>query len=165
MIGAVLLGGCVGSLDRPQDIAFVPLPKGETPPVVIGQCWASDVTPAVIETVTEQVQTRPERRDSTGNIIRPAEFQTKTAQNLVQDRQTVWFRAPCRGDMTVAFIASLQRALKARGRFPNAVTGVYDSPTAEAVRKLQAERGLDSAVLSLDAARDLGLAARDFANQ
>ena len=40
-----------------------------------------------------------------------------------------------------------------------AVTGEMNPETAEAVRRFQAERGLDSPVLSLGAARELGLAA------
>jgi peptidoglycan hydrolase-like protein with peptidoglycan-binding domain len=39
------------------------------------------------------------------------------------------------------------------------ITGEMNPETAEAVRRFQAERGLDSPVLSLAAARELGLAA------
>jgi peptidoglycan hydrolase-like protein with peptidoglycan-binding domain len=113
----------------------------------------------VIETVTEQVMVRAEKRGADGQVIRAAQFQTKTAQRLVQDRETVWFRAPCAPDITVELIASLQRALKARGRFYSEITGVYDVETGAAVRKLQAERGLDSPVLAQETIRELGLAA------
>jgi uncharacterized protein (DUF2126 family) len=53
----------------------------------------------------------------------------------------------------------LQRALKARGLFPGAVTGVEDAATREATRRFQAARGLDSGTLSLAAARELGIVA------
>jgi hypothetical protein len=160
---AVFLTGCAGDLasqSPEKNIALLHLPAGQTPVEKDGACWASDTTPAVIETVTEHLLIRPEQRDDAGNVTRPAEFETKTAQRLVQDREMVWFAAPCAASMTVDFIASLQRALKARGRYLHAVTGVYDPDTAEAVRKLQAEHGLDSAVLALDTALDLGLASQ-----
>lgn len=165
---SVFLAGCAGGIP-PQSplkkIALLHLAEGKAPPDTGGDCWASDTTPAVIETITEHVLIRPELRDTAGNVTRPAEFETKTAQRLVQDRKMVWFAAPCAAELTVDFIASLQRALKARGRYFNAVTGVYDQDTGEAVRKLQAERGLDSPVLSLETAFDLGLASRDYKTQ
>lgn len=160
---AMFLTGCAGgvaSQNPPQNIPILHLPAGTSPPESDGTCWASDTTPAVIETVTEHLLIRTEQRDAAGNVTRPAEFETKTAQRLVQDREMVWFAAPCAGEMTVDFIASLQRALKARGRYLHTVTGVYDQTTGEAVRKLQSERGLDSPVLAIETARDLGLASQ-----
>ena len=152
---ALGLAGCMAAVpDRP--IAVTHLRPTQAAPA--GSCWASDTTPAVIETVTEHSQIRPAQRDGAGNILAEAEFQTTTAQRLVQDRETVWFPAPCPAQMTVTFIASLQRALKARGLYIGAVTGEFDAATGEALRQFQAERGLDSAVLSLGAARALGLA-------
>lgn len=161
IITVLFLAGCAGGHvpDTSQkNIPVLHLPADKSPPEKDGICWASDTTPAVIETVTEHLLIRKELRDSAGNITRPAEFETKTAQHLVQDREVVWFTAPCAPEMTVDFIASLQRALKARGRYFNAVTGIYDNATGEAVRKLQAERGLDSPVLALATAVSLGLA-------
>lgn len=157
---AVFLTGCAGNLtpqSPPKKITLMHLPAGKTPPEKDQTCWASDTTPAVIETTTEHVLILRELRDEAGNVTRPAKFETNTAQRMVQDREMVWFASPCTTDMTVDFIASLQRALKARGRYLNAVTGVYDTDTGEAVRKLQAELGLDSPVLSLETAVDLGL--------
>ena len=151
---AAVLAGCMGT-GPDQPIAVTTQPQAAR----AGQCWAKDTTPAVIETVTEHAQIRPEQRDAAGNIMTQAEFETTTAQRLVQDRKTVWCAAPCPGQRTVSFIASLQRALKARGLYIGAVTGVFDTATGEALRQFQAERGLDSAVLSLAAARALGLAA------
>ncbi len=164
MIAGAVLAACQsgGALPAPHsgaDIALTKLPDGQSPHSAAGICWASATTPAVIETVTEQVMVRSERRDANGQIIRTAQFETKTAQRLVQDRETVWFRAPCAPDITVSLIASLQRALKARGRFYAEITGVYDAATGAAVRKLQAERGLDSPVLAQETIRELGLAA------
>ncbi len=120
-------------------------------------CWAAEVTPAIIETVSEQTLASPEIRDAQGQIVTPASFRSTTRQRIVQDRDEVWFRAPCPAEMTVDVIATLQRALKARGLYRAPLTGVMDPPTTEAIRRFQAERGLDSPQLSLAAAQELGI--------
>ena len=127
------------------------------PPAEPGLCWEGDITPAVIETVSEQVLVSPEERAEDGRVITPATYRSETRQRIAQEREVVWFRTPCDAELTVEFVASLQRALKARGYHQGATTGTLDAETAEAVRRYQAERGLDSARLSLGAARQLGL--------
>ena len=126
-----------------------------------GACWTSDVTPMVVETVTEQVMLSPERRGPDGAVLQPASFQTKTEQRIVQQREEIWFRAPCASDWTIEFIATLQRALKARGYYLLPVTGAMDAATREAVHRFQTERGLDSPQLSLAAAKELGIVATE----
>ena len=136
---------------------------GDLPPDgPAGQCWDRDVTPAIIETQTEQVLVQAEVRDLSGAIITPAVFSTETRQRIVQDRAQVWFPAPCAADFTLDFVATLQRALKARGFYLLPLTGVYDTSTMAAVRRYQASRGLDSPKLSLGAARELGIVAAYF---
>lgn len=165
-LAAAALTGCTtapvtGPAQADLQIEQVRL-KGEGPPKgPEGACWDKDVTPAVIETVTEQIHVTDEVRDDQGRVVAPATFRTVTSQRMVRDRQEVWFRAPCPADVTVAFVASLQRALKARGLYAEAVTGAWNPATAEAVRRFQAARGLDSPRLSLAAARELGLIAVD----
>ena len=126
-----------------------------------GACWASDVTPAVIETVTEQVLVSPEVRDDAGTVIKPATYQTSSRLRMLHDRAEVWFRSLCPEAVTVDFIATLQRALKARGLYLAPLTGVMDDVTREAVRRYQASRGFDSPVLTLAAARELGIVATE----
>jgi hypothetical protein len=106
-------------------------------------CWARDTVPALTETVFEvdSAGTRHPREV----VLRPAE-----------DRA---FAVPCDHEMTEDLIASLQRALSVRGLFSGLVNGVMDAPTVEAVRRFQAPLGLDSGILTLDAARALGLIA------
>lgn len=141
-------------------IEVVETPNGGGPPQgPQGACWASDVTPLIIETVTEQTLSVPEKLDPVGNVLAPAVYSTDTRQRIVQERREIWFRAPCPEELTIAYFATLQRALKARGLYPGAITGVLDLTTMQAIRKFQADRGLDSPVLSLAAARELGLAA------
>jgi hypothetical protein len=130
-----------------------PMPP-EGPP---GNCWGSDTTPAVIDTYTKHVLLRPEKRDAAGQLVSPAIFRTEIKQEIVQDRREVWFRAPCPADMTQDFVATVQRALKARGLYLAPLTGQFDAPTRHAIRQFQAPLGLDSEQLSLAAARSLGI--------
>lgn len=164
-IGALLLlAGCARPAVAPPQQALlsaelVHLPEGSQPPPEPGVCWAKETTPAVIETVTEQVLVTPEQRDANGTITTQASYQTKTHQRLVQDHAEVWFRTLCPADFTVGFVASLQRALKARGLYLAPVTGSMDATTAEAIRRFQSGLGLDSPTLSRTAAIELGLVA------
>lgn len=133
-------------------------PPGAPP----GTCWGRHVSPAVIETVTEQVVARPARLAADGTVTRPATYRTETIQRIVQERQETWFERPCEVVMTPEFIASLQRALAARGLYRGPVTGEMDARTEAAVRRYQKPQGLDSGLLSLAAARKLGLVAVDL---
>lgn len=144
----------------PGDLSGEAIPKtGDTPPRgPDGACWAAEHMPAVYETVTEQTLVSPEVRDGQGNLLRPASYHSVSKLSQISAARDIWFRAPCPQDMTLSFIATLQRALKARGYYLAEVTGSLDAETAEALRRYQAEHGLDSAQLSLAAAKDLGLA-------
>lgn len=171
MVAGLLLAACkplgapVPEAPSRADLSMelVRLDEGAGPPQgPEGACWARDVTPMVIETVSEQVMVTPERRNAAGQVTEPASFRTDTHQRIVQEREEVWFRAPCPRDYTVEFVATLQRALKARGFFLQPVTGVMDAATDAAVHRFQIERGLDSPQLALAAARELGIIAADW---
>lgn len=120
-------------------------------------CFARDVAPAVVETVTEQRLLRPAERAADGRILRPAVYRTERVQRILRPRQELWFETPCEEDLTPDFIASLQRALAVRGFYHGPITGAADAATRRALRAYQRRNGLDSAVLSLAAARQLGL--------
>ena len=141
--------------DLSDEIVRLDRPGPPTKPE--GACWEADVTPAVIETVTEQVVVTPETRAPDGTLLTAATYRTDTRTRILRDREEVWFRSPCPADYTVEFVTTLQRALKARGFYLLPLTGEMDGGTRDAVRRFQAERGLDSARLSLAAARELGL--------
>jgi hypothetical protein len=135
-----------------NEISFQP------PRAKAGECWAQDTSPAIIETVTEQIQIRPEQRDPiSGVLLQPASYRTETRQSIVTQRRDFWFRAPCPDELTADLIASLQRALRARGVYRGQITGTFDSPTRRAVQLWQSARGLDSSSLSLRGGRELGL--------
>lgn len=153
-----VLGGC--RMHLPDDLEPVKVssrdkaPPGAEP----GTCWDRDDTPAVVETVTEQVVLAPARLNEDGTVAKPAAYKTETRQKIVKPRQETWFETPCPDAFTPEFTASLQRALKARGHYRGPVTGEMNRATLIAVRAYQKPQGLDSATLSLAAARQMGLA-------
>lgn len=124
-------------------------------------CYAQDVTPAVIETVTEQVLVQAPELDASGAVRAPAVFRTETRQRIVTERDDLWFETPCAAENDPEFIAMLQRALAVRGHYRGPVTGVMDLRTRRAIRAYQRPQGLNSGALSLAAARLLGLAVWD----
>tara|TARA_R110002110_G_scaffold48959_7_gene145516 strand:- start:813 stop:1370 length:558 start_codon:yes stop_codon:yes gene_type:complete len=130
-------------------------PDGAPP----GSCWGRTVSPAVFETVTKQVQVKPAKINSDGTIAKPPVYRSETRQQIVTQRRDNWFETPCPEVLTPEFVASLQRALGARGLYAGEVTGVMNMPTRNAVQVFQKPDGPDSGVLSLDAARRLGLIA------
>ena len=133
-------------------------PPGSDP----AHCWGKEVEPAVIETVTAQVLMQPAEVHTDGRVTQPAIYKTETRQEIIRERRELWFRVPCPEEMTPAFIASLQRALAARGHYAGTVNGEMTPRTLRAIRAYQAPQGLDSGILSLAAARQLGLAELDL---
>lgn len=125
----------------------------------MGGCWHESLRPALFETVTEQVQTAPERRDAAGRLLAPATFRSEVHQSQLRPRQSIWFRTLCPQDglQDPIFLASLQRALKARGLYAGQIDGQMTAQTGAAVQAYQSHSGLQSPVLSIAAARALGL--------
>lgn len=124
-----------------------------------GTCWARDVTPAVIETQTAQVIVQPAILNDDGSLLAPAIYATETEQQIVQPRQEYVFETLCAHDITPEFISSLQRALQARGRYAGAITGEINPETELALRDFQRSQGLETRLLTMETARQLGLAA------
>jgi hypothetical protein len=154
--GVILTGCDTASGDRAMPVFDMASAPPGAPPA---SCWGRTVAPAVIETVTHQVMMQPAEVRADGTVARPALFKTETTQEIVTPRRETWFETPCPAQLTPELIASLQRALAARGAFHGPVTGEMDSRTRAAVRRYQAPQGVDSGVLSLAAARKLGLIA------
>ncbi|MEX0286372.1 MAG: peptidoglycan-binding protein [Paracoccaceae bacterium] len=136
------------------------VPPGADP----NACWGKQVSPAVIETVTQQVLVQPAEIRADGTITRPAAYKTETVQKIVQEREENWFETPCEEELTEDFVASLQRALSVRGYYIWPVNGNMDARTRAAVRRYQKVQGLDSGILSLAAAQQLGLASVELAS-
>lgn len=146
----------------PEDLSGEAIRKTAGPPSKPeGACWGHDTIPAMIETVTETVLDQPEQRDKDGKVTRPASYASTAKQRMVHDRAEVYIRTPCYNQLTPDTIATLQRALKARGYYLQPLTGELDPATMTAIRRYQADHGLDTPVLSLKAAETLGLVAVD----
>ncbi len=128
-------------------------PPGAEP----GTCWGKHAAPAIIETVTHQTLVQPARTAEDGTVLQPATYRTETRQEIVRPRKDTWFETPCSSIQTPEFIATLQRALAARGFYRGTPTGRMDVATRAAIRRYQGTQGLDSPVLSLATARALGL--------
>ena len=151
------------SADTPASASIVdpigPLANPEIVDADTNVCHAVAVTPALIETVTQQVIV-PEVLDADGTIITPATFRTDTRQDILRDRQEVEFETPCDTITTPPFIASVQRALIARGYYTGAITGELDAPTKAAVKRYQIDQDdVHTDILTLATARSLGLVA------
>ncbi|MDV7144550.1 peptidoglycan-binding domain-containing protein [Tropicimonas sp. TH_r6] len=147
----------IARLEEPAEIASH---GADGPPdAAPGTCWGRDETPATLQTVTVESVVTPASYDADGKLLKPAVTATETRQEIVEERQELWFETPCPDSFTPDTVASLQRALKARGVYDGEITGSLDSATRSAIRRYQQPQGLNSAVLSLTAARQLGLVA------
>lgn len=158
---ALLLTGCgqtglpdVARLTEPAPVQTSAAPPPGADP---NACYGQDASPAVIETVTEQIMLQPAQIDVNGTVLYPAVYKTEVHQRIVEERRELWFETPCSPELTPEFIATLQRALKARGHYNGAISGEMTPRTRRAIRSFQKPQGLDSAILSKAAARQLGL--------
>lgn len=149
----VLLAACGPqvpvSAPRELDLAAEAI-RGEAsrpPPGPAEACWGRDTIPAVIETETVTRQVSPDT------------YRSESRQRMLRDTETVWVRTPCYDQLTPDTIATLQRALRARGYYLGALDGALTPETMTAMRRFQAEHGLDTKILSLRAAQMLGLVA------
>lgn len=159
-MGLVLAGCAIGARPKaPQDADLAAeIVQGARPTTPAGACWANDETPAVIETVTDQIAQAASPSQDAGYV-------TQVQQNIVQPRAQIWFRTPCDGVLTGDVITTLQRALAVRGFYSEDLTGQLDAATRRAIRAYQLPRGLNSDRLSLATARELGIVAADFGDE
>lgn len=124
-----------------------------------GTCWAKSIQPAILENMEQTVLVVPPQTDETGEVLSPAIYRKELRPKIVQERQETWFETPCDEVLTEEFIASLQRALAARGWYNGPTTGVMDAATRSAVRRFQEPDGIESGEISMSTARKLGLVA------
>ena len=169
-LSVLILGACQ------QGPPVIALPVGETEIITTrntapstkddDRCWGKDSTPALVETVTEKVMVKPARTVTVASpdgaptyqsVEKPAVYKTVTRPKIIKPRAEFWFEVPCKEMVDREFIGSLQRALKSRGLYRGTLTGVMDAKTKKSVRWFQKRHGLNSNILSLEAARQLGL--------
>ncbi|MDU8927514.1 peptidoglycan-binding domain-containing protein [Alisedimentitalea sp. MJ-SS2] len=151
------LGGPIAALG--SEPALVQTYQAAPPGAPDGSCWGKDVSPAMLETVTDRVLIQPAQVLDDGTVMSEPVYRLETRQAIVRERRELWFQTPCEDQLTPDFISSLQRALQARSLYRGAITGEMDARTRRAIRRFQQPQGLDSSILSLSAARQLGLAA------
>lgn len=157
LVAVLALGGCQATLPEMAEPVHVSTRDEAPPGAAPGTCWGQDETPAVVETVTEQIVLQPAEILADGAVQRPAVYKTETHQQIVKPREATWFETPCEAELTPEFTASLQRALAARGHYRGPITGRMDARTRTAIRAFQRPQGLDSGMISLAAARQMGL--------
>lgn len=127
-----------------------------------GACFIQYTSPAVIETVTEQVLLQAEKRAvdvQTGQsvVISPAIYRTDTVQKIISPRRAAQIEIICQKDQSVGFTQTLQRALTARGHYRGAITGLMDQRTKNAVRRVQKSHGVNIADVTVELAESYGL--------
>ena len=161
LLALAVMCGCQTTSDKSTSAdlesarSLAEAPPGAPP----GSCWAKNISPAIVETITEQVIVQPAEVAADGKVVRQAIYKTETRQAIIKERQETWFEKTCDEVLTPDFIATLQRALRARDLYRGPITGEMDSRTRAAIRKYQAPEGLDIGILSLAAARKLGIVA------
>ena len=139
--------------DQPSIIPAEDAPLNAAP----GTCWVEITTPAVIETITQQTLIRPAEIAANGQVLRPAEYQSNVRQRITQEREALWIETPCPEEMTVERVATLQRALAARGYMPGPATGFLSTRTRSAIRAYQEDQGLTTSLLTRQTAEELGV--------
>lgn len=163
LIGALALGACYDfrpMVTRLMEPTPVEAEDDFRPPDARpGACYGRDVTPALVETETRQVLVQPAQLDADGRVLSPAVYSTEERQVILREREEVVFETPCHDQLTADFVRSLQRALAARGLYAGPINGQMSPLTRRAVRRYQAPRGLDSGIVSIETARELGLVA------
>ncbi len=162
LIFGVTLAACTSAAGPPAPghETILTTPPGEGPPDARpGACYGKDVTPAVVQVITEQELVEPAQFAEDGAIIKPASYTTTTHQAIVEPRKEFFFEVPCADKFTNEFITSLQRALKARGVYRGRLSGIMDERTRRAIRKFQIPNGLNSDILTTTTALELGLLA------
>jgi hypothetical protein len=158
LLGALMLSACLQSESISEQGVIVGnglAPAGAPP----GTCWGKIPTPAVVETVTEQILVNPAKTNPDGSIASLPVYRSESRQQIVTPRTDRWFEIPCPPDFTVEFVSTLQRALQVRGQYTGPVTGNLDAATRAAVLAVQSAAGLPSDVLSIETARELGIVA------
>lgn len=162
--GLALLGACMqpSPEDTPTRAHFPALEAARVPPpddAPKDSCWARDATPAVIETVTDQVIEQPAILNADGSLLAPAIYATETRQEIVVPRREYVFETVCAARITPDFISSLQRALQARGLYDGPISGVINRATQAALRGFQTDQNVETSLLTIRTARALGLVA------
>ena len=125
------------------------------------QCYFEKITPAKISTQVETRLVQPEKRNTAGQLVSPAQYETTRTQTITKPRSVTKIDAVCPEDMTPEFITSLQRAFQARELFSSTLTASMDMSTRSAILNFQTVRGVSSETVTKATAQALGLVVID----
>ena len=125
------------------------------------QCYFEKITPAEISTQVEPRFVQSEKRNTTGHLVSPAQYEITRTQTIIKPRSVTKIDAVCPEDMTPEFITSLQRAFQARELFSSTLTASMDMSTRRAILNFQTVRGVSSETVTKATAQALGLVVID----
>ena len=125
------------------------------------QCYFEKITPAEISTQVEPRLVQSEKRNITGHLVSPAQYEITRTQTIIKPRSVTKIDAVCPEDMTPEFITSLQRAFQARELFSSTLTASMDMSTRRAILNFQTVRGVSSETVTKATAQALGLVVID----
>ena len=148
-----------GEDEQRPDFNTMGLGDDDSRPAPGGGCVATERTDPTYKEVPRQVEVIPAEYGADGVLVNPPVYRNTSVRQIDQEGTVLRFPAPCPPVYTPEFIASVQRALAARGLYSGAITSQLDQGTRAAIRRYQSARGLDSDKLALETARDLGLVA------
>ena len=106
LLGAGLLSACLQNQTvSEQGVVFGSglAPAGAAP----GTCWGKIPTPAVIETVTEQILVTPAKTNPDGTLASLPVYREESRQQIMTPRTDRWFEIPCPPAFTVEFVSTL----------------------------------------------------------
>ena len=121
------------------------------------QCYFEKITPAEISTQVEPRLVQSEKRNTTGHLVSPAQYEITRTQTIIKPLSVTKIDAVCPEDMTPEFITSLQRAFQARELFSSTLTASMDMSTRRAILNFQTVRGVSSETVTKATAQALGL--------
>lgn len=147
VLGALALAACM------------PQTQGTVSQDASGGCFATEPVPAIYEQIPGEIMVVQAEIAEDGTVLRPPIYRRTLVPRVVRPRGEMRFATPCPEQMTPDLVASLQRALAARGLYAGAATGRIDAATRAAIRRFQEPRGIDTPILTLETARTLGLIA------
>ena len=125
------------------------------------QCYFANITPAEISTQVEPRLVQSEKRNTTGHLVSPAQYEITRTQTIIKPRSVTKIDAVCPEDMTPEFITPLQRAFQARELFSSTITASMDMSTRRAILNFQTVRGVSSETVTKATAQALGLVVID----
>ncbi|MGB0735450.1 MAG: hypothetical protein ACPGNQ_05565 [Paracoccaceae bacterium] len=71
------------------------------------QCYFEKITPAEISTQVKTRLVQPEKRNTAGQLVLPAQYETTRTQTITKPRSVTKIDAVCPEDLTPEFIVSL----------------------------------------------------------